>query len=131
MQLMMMLAVGLLQVGGGGGGGAAGQALPMPGRRCYSRSSASWSVRGSRSPLVRRAHQGRPARLGGIHPIYREIVLCQMADKPVWWAIAMYFCPPVGLVLMILLYIELANRFGQGAGFAIGMLCCGIIFVRS
>jgi hypothetical protein len=131
MQLMMMLAVGLLQARPPGGGpGAGGPGAGDAGAQVLIQIIALIVGQGIAGALWYGAltKAGQPGWAGFI-PIYREIVLCQMADKPVWWAIVMYFCAPVGIVLMILLYIEIANRFGQGAGFAIGMICCGIIFI--
>jgi hypothetical protein len=139
MEWMMMIVVGLLQArppaggGGGGGGGPFGPGVDLGGQILIQLvaqvigsliSGACW--------WGAFAKAGQPAWAGFI-PIYREIIQCQIADKPVWWAILLVFgellCAPLFLVMALLLYIEIANRFGQGAGFAIGMLCCGIIFI--
>ncbi len=65
----------------------------------------------------------------GFIPVYREIIMCQMTDKPVWWAVFSVFCPCVWLVMYILILIEMANRFGQGGGFAVGLILLGIVFI--
>ena len=62
-----------------------------------------------------------------IIPIYNVIVLCQVAGKPGWWFLLLLI-PVVGFVIWILICIGVAERFGQGAGFGIGLLLLGIIF---
>src|SRR5262249_11891252 len=60
-----------------------------------------------------------------IIPIYNIIVLCQIADKPVWWFLVYCCVPCIG---PILLGIAVAEKFGQGAGFGIGLGLLGFIF---
>lgn len=60
-------------------------------------------------------------------PIYNLIVLLQIAGKPGWWVI-LFFIPIVSLVMSILMYVGLANRFGKGGGFAVGLVFLGPIF---
>ena len=62
-------------------------------------------------------------------PIWREMNMCEMTDKPTWWAIMSVICPCVWLIMYILIMIEMANRFGQGGGFAVGLILLGIIFI--
>lgn len=61
-------------------------------------------------------------------PIYNLIVLLQIVGRPVWWFILLCI-PLVNLVFLILLYIDLAKSFGQGTGFAIGLLLLTPIFM--
>jgi hypothetical protein len=63
-----------------------------------------------------------------IIPIYNLVVLLQIVRKPMWW-IVMFLIPFVSLIFFILLYVELAKAYGKGAGFAVGLIFLGIIFV--
>ena len=60
-------------------------------------------------------------------PIYNLVVLLQIAGKPVWWII-LFFIPIVSLIIAILTYVALAERFGKGGGFAVGLVLLGPIF---
>jgi hypothetical protein len=66
-----------------------------------------------------------------IIPIYNFIVMCKIADKPLWW-IALGFIPGCGgfilIVLNIIVCIEIATRFGKGGGFGVGLALLGFIF---
>jgi hypothetical protein len=62
-----------------------------------------------------------------IVPIYNMIVLLQIVGRPVWW-ILLCFIPLVNLVVSIMIMIDLAKSFGQGAGFGIGLVFLGFIF---
>jgi hypothetical protein len=66
-----------------------------------------------------------------IVPIYNLVVLFQITDKPLWWII-LFFIPCIGsiaaLVCTLLVSLELADRFGKGAGFGIGLWLLGFIF---
>ena len=63
-----------------------------------------------------------------IVPIYNVVVMLQIAGKPVWWLVLL-FVPLVNVVISILLYIGFAEKFGKGAGFAIGLAFLPIIFL--
>ena len=63
-----------------------------------------------------------------IVPIYGFIVLLKIVDKPVWWVILM-FIPLVNLIIGIIVFMELAKKFGKGAGYGIGLLFLGFIFM--
>ncbi len=63
----------------------------------------------------------------GIIPIYNMVILLEMVGKPWWWILLM-FIPVVNLVMTILTYIALSNRFGQSGAFAIGLTFLGFIF---
>ena len=62
-----------------------------------------------------------------IVPIYNIIVLLQVAKKPEWWVI-LFIVPFVNLIIGIMVLVALAEQFGQGAGFAVGMLLLPVIF---
>ncbi len=63
-----------------------------------------------------------------IVPIYNGIVMLKMCGKPLWWII-LFFIPIVNLVAAILVCIALAERFGKGVGFAIGLVLLPFIFI--
>lgn len=73
------------------------------------------------------AKAGRPG-WAAIVPIYNMIVLLDIAKKPIWW-IVLFFIPCVNIVIAILVYIEFAKAYGQGAGFAIGMVFLPFVFI--
>ena len=62
-----------------------------------------------------------------IVPIYNLVVLLQIAGKPLWWILLM-FIPLVNLIVVILISIALAEKFGKGAGFGIGLVFLSFIF---
>jgi len=70
---------------------------------------------------------GIPGILGLI-PIVNLFFLPKLAGKPGWWGI-LYFIPIVGLIIAIIVWIEIATRFGRGAGTAIGLILLSPIFV--
>ena len=69
---------------------------------------------------------GKPG-WAAIVPIYNAIVLCEIAGKPTWWGITV-LCGPVWFILSLFVCIDLAKKFGQGTGFAIGLWLFGPIF---
>ncbi len=69
---------------------------------------------------------GKPG-WASIIPIYNIIVLLQIAGKPTWWFILLLI-PIVNLIIAILMYLALAEKFGKGGGFAMGLVFLGIIF---
>jgi hypothetical protein len=72
------------------------------------------------------AKAGQPG-WASIIPIYNAVVMLQIAKKPVWWII-LFLIPIVNLVIGILVAIEIAKRFNQGAGFGVGMAFLPFIF---
>src|SRR5215468_3252945 len=69
---------------------------------------------------------GKPG-WAAIIPIYNLIVLLQITGKPLWWII-LYLIPFVNLVVLVLVSLELAKRFGKGVGFGIGIALLPFIF---
>ena len=63
-----------------------------------------------------------------IIPIYNLYVMTQIAGRPAWWLI-LCLIPCVNIIILIILFIDIAKSFGQGAGFGIGMVFLGVIFV--
>jgi hypothetical protein len=70
---------------------------------------------------------GRPG-WAGIVPIYNMIVLAEIVGRPWWWGL-LPLVPCVGIVFAVILFIDLAKSFGQGVGFAIGLILLGIVFL--
>lgn len=62
-----------------------------------------------------------------IIPIYNVIVWAEVADKPIWWGLLL-FVPGVNVIFSILLSIAIAEQFGEGAGFGIGLWLLPFIF---
>lgn len=69
---------------------------------------------------------GRPG-WGALIPIYNLYLLCGIAGKPGWWVILM-FIPIVNLIISILVSLGVAENFGKGAGFGIGLAFLPFIF---
>ena len=66
--------------------------------------------------------------ISAIVPIWSQIVMFQIVDKP-WWYLFLLFIPIVNIVIMIQTYISLAKKFGRNTGFAVGMLLLPMIFI--
>jgi len=60
-------------------------------------------------------------------PFYNVWVMLKIADRPGWWIILL-FIPLVNLVVAVMVSISLANRFGKGTGFGLGLAFLGVIF---
>jgi hypothetical protein len=64
---------------------------------------------------------------GVLIPIYNTYLMLKIAGKPGWWLLMM-FIPIVNVVFAILAMIGLANNFGKGGGFVVGLLFLPFIF---
>jgi hypothetical protein len=62
-----------------------------------------------------------------IIPIYNLYVMCKVAGRPGWWLILMLI-PFVNIIILIILNVDIAKRFGKGVGFALGMIFLPFIF---
>lgn len=60
-------------------------------------------------------------------PIYNWYVLLKVSGKPGWWLI-LYFIPLVSFIMWILTCLAVAEKFGKGAGFGVGLAFLSIIF---
>ena len=69
---------------------------------------------------------GKPG-WAAIIPIYNIIVMLQIAGKPEWWIILMLI-PFVNIIAGIMVVVALAESFGKGAGYAVGMILLPFIF---
>lgn len=76
---------------------------------------------------------GKPG-WAAIVPIYNLIVLLEIAGKPIWWIVFFLLgaIPIVGgiavLVVSILIGIAVAQKFGKGTGFGVGLALLSPIF---
>lgn len=62
-----------------------------------------------------------------IVPIYNLVVLLQIVNKPIWW-IVLLLIPLINIVILIMVSIALAEKFGKGGGFAVGMVFLPFVF---
>ena len=60
-------------------------------------------------------------------PIYNMYVLMEVSGKPGWWFVLL-FIPLVGTVFYLMAMLALAERFGRGALFGIGLTFLPMIF---
>lgn len=62
-----------------------------------------------------------------IVPIYNLFVLLQIVNKPIWW-IVLLLLPLINIVILIIVTIALAEKFGKGGGYAVGMVFLPFVF---
>jgi hypothetical protein len=62
-----------------------------------------------------------------IVPIYNAIVLAKIAGKEPWWGVLLLI-PCVGIIIAFILSIAVAEKFGKGTGFGIGMALLPFVF---
>lgn len=60
-------------------------------------------------------------------PIYNLYVMCKIAGRPGWWILLMLI-PFVNVIIMIILYVDIAKNFGNSGLFAVGMILLPFIF---
>ncbi|MFD2422467.1 DUF5684 domain-containing protein [Amycolatopsis pigmentata] len=53
-----------------------------------------------------------------IVPFYNTVVLLRVVGRPWWWLLLM-FIPFVNIVLLFIVYVDLAKSFGKGTGFGV------------
>jgi hypothetical protein len=63
-----------------------------------------------------------------IVPILNTLVLLKVVHKELWWIILL-FIPCVNIVVLVIVYFGLAEAFGKGAGWGIGILLLPFIFM--
>ena len=61
-------------------------------------------------------------------PIYNIIIFLQIINKPWWWLLLMCI-PLVNIVIYIMAIHRLSLSFGKGAGFTLGLIFVGIVFI--
>lgn len=62
-----------------------------------------------------------------IVPIYSAIVLAKVAGKEWWWGLLMLL-PCVGIIIFVIVSIGVAEKFGKGTGFGIGLALLPFVF---
>lgn len=60
-------------------------------------------------------------------PIYNAYLLTKIARKPGWWVLLM-FVPLVNIVINAIVSVAVAEHFGKGAGFGIGLFFLPFLF---
>lgn len=68
------------------------------------------------------------AGISAFIPIWSEITLFSIVDKP-WWYIFLYCVPIVNIVIIFYANILLAKKFGKGISIGIGMSLLPMIFI--
>jgi len=63
-----------------------------------------------------------------IVPFYNLYLICKISGKPGWWLVLLLI-PLVNIVFSLLVMLGLAESFGKGAGFGIGLWLLGMIFI--
>lgn len=63
-----------------------------------------------------------------IIPLYNLYVMTQIAGKPAWWLV-LFLIPIANIIVAILLFVAMAEKFGKSAGFGVGMAFLGFIFI--
>lgn len=51
-------------------------------------------------------------------PVYNVLLMCKVAGRPAWWLVPTLLLAPI---FLIILSIDIARRFGKGAGFGLGL----------
>ncbi len=69
---------------------------------------------------------GKPG-WGCLIPVYNFVLICEIVGRPTWWVLLM-FIPCANIIVAFLLAIDLAEAYGQGAGFGVGMIMLPYIF---
>ena len=72
------------------------------------------------------AKAGEPG-WAAIVPIYNTIVLLKIAGKPIWW-IVLLIIPVVNLISLFIVAVSIAQRFGKGTGFGVGLALLPFVF---
>ena len=62
-----------------------------------------------------------------IIPIYNMIVMLKIAGKPLWWIILLLI-PFVNLIVGIMVALGVAEKFGKGGGFGVGLAFLPFVF---
>ena len=70
---------------------------------------------------------GQPGWMS-IIPLLNFYILCKIAGRPGWWLLLMLI-PLVNFIIWIILSLDLAKKFGKGAGFGIGIALLSFIFL--
>jgi hypothetical protein len=63
-----------------------------------------------------------------IVPIYNFVVLMKIVGRP-WWWILLLLIPIVNIIVLFIVYIDLAKSFGKSTAFGVGLALLGIVFL--
>ena len=63
-----------------------------------------------------------------IIPIYTILVLLRTVGRP-WWWLLLLLIPLVNIIILIIVWLDLAKSFGKGGLFAVGLILLNPIFV--
>lgn len=69
---------------------------------------------------------GKPG-WGALVPIYNVVLLLDIAKRPLWWLLLLCV-PVVNLIVAVIVSVDIAKRFGKGAGFGVGLAFLGFVF---
>ena len=61
-------------------------------------------------------------------PIYNAYVMLKIVGRPGWWLI-LFIIPLVNVIIIAIVYIDLAKSFGKGVGFGLGLFFLNPIFI--
>ena len=64
----------------------------------------------------------------GIVPILNYVVIARLSGKA-WWYGLLPLVPCIGIIFVIILLFDLAQLFGHGGGFTVGLVLLPIIFL--
>ena len=64
---------------------------------------------------------------GCLVPFLNFYLMLKIAKRPGWWLLLMLI-PVVNFVIGIIMSIDIAQRFGKGTGFGVGLAFLGFIF---
>ncbi len=70
---------------------------------------------------------GKPG-WASIVPLYNNIVMLEIAGKPIWWFF-MLFIPIVNIVFAFLTLYHFSKAYGKAEGFSIGVALLSIVFL--
>ena len=62
-----------------------------------------------------------------IIPIYNGCVLAEIGGKEMWWGLLL-LVPFVNFIILLLISLGVAEQFGKGAGFGVGLFFLPFIF---
>jgi hypothetical protein len=61
-------------------------------------------------------------------PVLNVFILTQIAGRPGWWTF-LFFIPGANLALYLVISIDLAERFGKGKMFGVGVCLLPFVFL--
>ena len=62
-----------------------------------------------------------------IIPILNLYGILKVAGRPVWWLL-LFLIPCIDIIIALVVFIDVAQRFGKGMGFAIGLWILPFVF---